>query len=828
MLRAAGVSAVPITASRGAKKRCITSTFLPEQVARVGNTPQCIMRSVGFCYSMHMGLWSLRMALAIVLAFAIMRGGDLGGLGAAAEDNPPRSVSVRDGRWSDPSVWEPQGVPLQGATVRITKGTTVTYDLVSDRELASVEIHGALYFSREQSSRMDSGNIVIREGGALELGTARRPIPRSVTAEIRLVVPEGAVFKGGGDFQPEDVGIWVFHGGRWEVHGAPIRHTWVKLARPAKAGDTQLVVRGDLSDWPRGADIVVTPTSVRPEAPDFEERKVESTWRLPNGLHAVRLSRPLERAHDGSAEFAGEVALLTRNVRISSKYPTRAKTHTMYMHGADGSIAYGEFRDLGTLGVLGRYPIHFHLMADSSRGMYVRGASIWRSDNHFLNIHGSNAITIEDTVGYDVAGSGFFLESIAGEPTQSSRARERPAAQPGQPQLPPDTADPQARKRTRVRALPFHNLDNLFIHNFAAKGFWRTASLDRPNVALFWISSLNTVLIDNVAVGSNGGKHNAGFRITSSAPFSADAVPLTMVANEAHGNDDDGLLTWINSKPVLDVVGFNAWRNGRSGIVLGAYDHRIRIFRAQLREHAESNIAVWVVRGWIQDSALRGSPYGVFFHRHSLPSNPADPTLIVTTRFQDHTVADASQDHRACESREDESTPSSRKCSANYVVFARPSFLSQRPVDFGWHRNANTWFEVLDWQPPVQGLPASFRIWRKDRADTGPLVAAFDGRVAPIQRSWDYPPSIEIDVRPTGQRLPSAIISARSRDDRGIVATEFFVNGVLLKRLDAPPYEAAWSWQATSAQSRYVWARTFDTGGNVAYSQVVRLNPASP
>jgi hypothetical protein len=66
------------------------------------------------------------------------------------------------------------------------------------------------------------------------------------------------------------------------------------------------------------------------------------------------------------------------------------------------------------------------------------------------------------------------------------------------------------------------------------------------------------------------------------------------------------------------------------------------------------------------------------------------------------------------------------------------------------------------------------------------------------------------------------VLQARVRDDRGVAAVEFFVDGVLLRRVEGPPYQAVWrpGGQATGSQ---VFARAIDTAGNVAYSAPVRL-----
>jgi len=704
---------------------------------------------------------------------------------------------------------------------------------MSEAELDAVEIEGTLTFSRIRSTRLDSGPIIVRKSGALELGTRARPIPSTVTAEIRLVVAEGRTFEGG-DFTPGDVGLWVFPGGRWEVYGSPIRTTWAKLAQPAAAGAPTVTVDADLSDWPRGADLVITPTVTSPSAEDYEERRVAAVRRLADSRSQLTLTSPLRRAHGGGSRFSGEVALLSRNVRIVSKYPNRTKAHTMFMAGARGSIAYAEFRDLGPLGVLARYPIHFHQMGESSRGMSVRGASIWRSDNHFVNIHGSNGVIVEDTVGYDAAGSGFFIEPA--EPTPGRQGRKE------EDQTKPDTAvpsspdrsagqDKRARGKTpRKGEEPSGNLDIVLIHNFAAKGFWRPGSLDEPHrVSLFWIASFNAIVIDNVAVGSRGGKLASGFHLGGHASgVSRTAPPLAMVHNEAHGNGAYGLFSWTNAKLPVDVVGLRAWRNGKAGLGLGAYNNRFRIIGAELSENAEHNATVWLIRAQIQDSTLTGSKIGIFFTEHPVGSDPQAPAQIVNTRFSQHSHADVSQDHRPCPVPEQERLPDSKRCPANYALFARPQFSSSRPIDFGWQENAHSWLEVIDWASPPAGLPQSFRVVREDQEGEGTPFPLFGGRIRPAQRAWDYPPIVAVSFSRTGSNAGTGLtIRAEARDDRGIAAVEFLIDGIVRRHLTRPPFEMIWP-AAAGAPRSYVYARAMDSAGNVGYSRVLRVPPAAP
>jgi len=337
---------------------------------------------------------------------------------------------------------------------------------------------------------------------------------------------------------------------------------------------------------------------------------------------------------------------------------------------------------------------------------------------------------------------------------------------------------------------------------------------------------LNSVLIDNVAVGSKGGKTNAGFRLSDEAPTSPAETLLTMVSNEAHSNGDVGFISWLNNQLVVDIIGFNAWRNGRTGMMLGAYNHRVRIFGARLAENGEMNIDVWVVRAWVQDSTLRRSKVGIFFNRHSLASDPQNPSLIVNTRFLEDTAADVSQVHEACESPEDEHAPDSRRCSANFVLFAMPTFSSLRAIDFGWQKNANSWFEILDWRNPPTGVPSSFRVLRRDQAgDQARLFAPFDGQIRPVQRAWDYPPQVSIAEAAADPKTGSITIEAEAH---GIVAIEFFANGVMVKRVTTPPYRVTWAPGPGVARRVYLYARAIDAAGGVAYSRPVQVLGTRP
>ena len=172
--------------------------------------------------------------------------------------------SCRSGPWSDPTTWEGGLVPTKGARVQVRQGHTVTYDLDSDRAIRFIHVAGVLTFAADRNTRLDVGLIKIEpseiasEDGfdcdahpaqvdlalptpALEVGTQERPIGALWKATIRLVWFEG--------LDRQTCPAIVCCGGRMEIHGAPMRRTWLKLGQTAKKGDRSLLLAEPVEGW---------------------------------------------------------------------------------------------------------------------------------------------------------------------------------------------------------------------------------------------------------------------------------------------------------------------------------------------------------------------------------------------------------------------------------------------------------------------------------------------------------------------------------------------------------------------------------------------------
>ncbi|QJE98986.1 SUMF1/EgtB/PvdO family nonheme iron enzyme [Luteolibacter luteus] len=356
--------------------------------------------------------------------------------GAALHASAAEIHSAGSGPWSAPGTWENGQKPAAGDVVLIRPGHRVTYDVSSETVIRAVHVGGTLSFARDQDTLLCTGLIRIAageecreegfechapspdyslpEGGqrpALEVGTPEAPIPLEHRAVIRLTYVQG--------MDPESFPAIMSCGGRMDFHGAPMLRTWVKLGSSASRGSREIEL-AEPTGW-RAGDRVVFPATEMSEfyqlrdgrrvipslLDDSETEEAEVLGADPRG---ILLKEPLKFKHQASGEFRGEVANLSRNVVVESADPKGHRGHTVYHRGSAGSISYAEFRHLGKKDVLGRYPIHFHLCADTMRGSSVVGASVWDSANRWVTIHGSNFIVVRDCVGYRSIGHGYFFE----------------------------------------------------------------------------------------------------------------------------------------------------------------------------------------------------------------------------------------------------------------------------------------------------------------------------------------------------------------------------------------------------------------------------------
>ncbi|CAL1525941.1 unnamed protein product, partial [Lymnaea stagnalis] len=348
--------------------------------------------------------------------------------------------------WSNRYTWGGGPPPLEGDFVVIPAGKTILLD-TNTPVLKMLLIQGGELKFDSASVELQAENILITNGGLLQIGTAEVPFPKQHKAIITLH----------GHLRSKELPIYgtktiAVREGTLNLYGNPITVVWTRLAETATAGSKILNLIHSV-DWKPGDSIVIATTGDRNSQKESEVRTIEAV-----NNNQVTLKDALIYTHLGmsgewggkTVEFRAEVGLLTRNIVVrghrnvefdkkieacpdgfntgefatqtcfqgrfgeelgSDQFGAQIMIHQM---GKDTQVAqahiqYVELTFSGQAFRLGRYPIHFHLNGNMSES-FVRGCAIHTSFNRAVNIHGSHNVLVEYNVLYNIMGGAFFLE----------------------------------------------------------------------------------------------------------------------------------------------------------------------------------------------------------------------------------------------------------------------------------------------------------------------------------------------------------------------------------------------------------------------------------
>ncbi|MBX2856822.1 MAG: cadherin-like domain-containing protein [Rhodobacteraceae bacterium] len=213
-------------------------------------------------------------------------------------------------------------------------------------------------------------------------------------------------------------------GSRIEIHAADAaKESWSQLNRTAQQGDTVLFL-DEATGWEVGDKIAIASTDF-----GIEQAEELTIVKIEDGGRKVTIDKPLEYMHYGETEtysngksgadakswtldMRAEVGLLSRNVTIQGDADSAADGyggHTMVMDGGEMHISGAEFHRMGQEGILGKYPLHWHMLGDVS-GQYIENTSIHQSFNKGITIHGSQNAWLEDNTIFDTIGHTYFFE----------------------------------------------------------------------------------------------------------------------------------------------------------------------------------------------------------------------------------------------------------------------------------------------------------------------------------------------------------------------------------------------------------------------------------
>ena len=383
------------------------------------------------------------------------------------------NVALRDGDWSDPTIWSSGAVPSAGDRVLIHHTVAVEYDSVSDAPLEWIRVDGVLTFRHDADTRVVVETLVVDPRGTVNIGTAEQTIDAEATTEILIDTTGGALSQ---TVDPTLIGRGFISHGRTNIYGAErAEHTtlagdatagafFIELSDSAaprgwRNGDTLLLVgTGVDSSLLNSANVGPQIVAADADNSRFQDELLEVTDMTVVDGH-VRVffnnvtnqsavdagmttllwdhARPDGETFDAD-ELSIHVANLTRNVVIRSSDPTvdnQERGHFMVMHNHRAEIHHAQFRDLGrtdkrlivddptVIGNFdgspgggtnprGRYGLHLHrLGANDLAGpqAQVTGNVVWGSPGWGIVHHDSHAV-LEDNVVFDVVGAGIVAE----------------------------------------------------------------------------------------------------------------------------------------------------------------------------------------------------------------------------------------------------------------------------------------------------------------------------------------------------------------------------------------------------------------------------------
>eukprot|EP00062_Callorhinchus_milii_P017054 gi/632969110/ref/XP_007900907.1/ PREDICTED: LOW QUALITY PROTEIN: fibrocystin-L [Callorhinchus milii] len=369
----------------------------------------------------------------------------IGEYGVARQDNADfYYIDV----WSSPYTWGGLSPPEGGFLVVISKGQIILLDQ-STPVLKMLLIQGGKLMFDEADIELQAENILITDGGVLQIGTESSPFRHKGIITLH------------GHSRSKELPLYgaktlAVREGTLDLHGLPIPVVWTHLAQTAIAGSTTVILQKSVT-WKAGDVIVIASTGHRHSQSENEKKTIASVSADGKSLN---LTEPLQYNHlgvsvplpDGTMfEGRAEVGLLTRNVVVRGSNNVEWNDHIeacpdgfnmgqfavqtcfqgrfgeeigsdqfggcIMFHAprpssglAQGRIEYVEMYYVGQAFRLGRYPIHWHLLGNMKYQSYVRGCGIHQTFNRAVTIHNTHKLLVEHNVIYDIMGGGFFIQ----------------------------------------------------------------------------------------------------------------------------------------------------------------------------------------------------------------------------------------------------------------------------------------------------------------------------------------------------------------------------------------------------------------------------------
>lgn len=495
--------------------------------------------------------------------------------------------------WNTAAAWG-GAVPAPGADVTIAAGQCVTLT-GSPPEVGGLTVQGRLQFA-EADIELRAKWIML-DHGELHIGSAGQPFQHRAT--LTLTDTDASANLGGMGTR----GLLVMDG-NLELHGVAPSVIWTKINQHAPANTTQLSLEQPV-DWHLGDEVIVGPTNFYGQS----ETELHQVAALAG--QSLSLQNPLATGRWGLLQYAtptgmslsnanlltppaaptplvlderAEVANLTRNIVIQAPDDSLWQTagfgaHLMIMgQNSHAHIDGVEFRRVGQLGILGRYPYHSHnrsyvagAAVGDVTGDYLRNSSIHQSANRCITIHGTNGLTVQNNICYDIKGHGIFFEDAV---ERRNLVEGNLIMHVRNPPLPPE----QALKLHELADYPgmnsgssglwVSNPDNTVRNNIAAdaQGFGLWMAFPQKPVGLNKTVPLipRTMRFGNFDDNTTHSNRHEGTMFDEAE--TDDRGNLQMLFYFSTTADGLDVIDWPKDLHHFSFKGLKTWKNGLSGL----------------------------------------------------------------------------------------------------------------------------------------------------------------------------------------------------------------------------------------------------------------------
>ncbi len=373
-------------------------------------------------------------------------------------------------------------------------------------DLSWLEIQGTLTCADRNLSV--ASNWIIVHGGRFQCGTALNPFNKNLT--LTLTGPSSNEAALGVGMGTKVLGV-MHVGAQLRLYGEN-RQGWSQLAANAAVGVTSITLKEAVPSWREGDQLVIAPSGF--DAEDSDRVTVTSI-----SGSTVNFSPALRFAHWGTLQmFAGKtldqraaVGLLSRNIVVQGDAQSETAKfggHIMSMLNASTQLSGVELRKMGQRGRFGRYPMHWHLAVDRGAD-FIRNSSIHSSFQRAVVLHGTNKVSVEGNVAFDITNHAFVWAEDGNE--SGNRFINNLAVLNKNP--------------TEAEfAFPI----NSTLHANSTQAEFRSAS--------FWGRSFNHTILGNIAAGSVDGLGFFFDRFSPSKLGDSEGVGLVFEDNIAHSN----------------------------------------------------------------------------------------------------------------------------------------------------------------------------------------------------------------------------------------------------------------------------------------------------